>query len=224
MLKYNKYVSSTPERRHQANTSGLYLLPFPTTCSCCAGHWWCSGQRRRRISWGHHQEHRQASQNKLQRDDTGLLGHSWSRSNRSVDAAVSHLLHLSACCGMVLPFVLCLTLVLRRRTARWSWFVNIFFSLLLYLAVDDYTPQTMTSVLLTANVPTTTVTILIIDDTIAEPTERFELAMVETQIRSTRLLKPVGVVSILDDEIGKRPTSCHYFMWLLYCCWIYCPH
>ena len=57
-----------------------------------------------------------------------------------------------------------------------------------------------------------TVTIPIINDTMPEPTERFELAIVEAQLNNVFLLKPVGVVSILDDDVGERPTFRTQFM------------
>ena len=49
-----------------------------------------------------------------------------------------------------------------------------------------------------------TVDIPIHDDAISEPTERFEVAIVEAQVNNAYLLKPIGVVSILSNEMGKR--------------------
>ena len=54
----------------------------------------------------------------------------------------------------------------------------------------------------------TTVTIPIIIDQISEPIERFELAIVQSEVRNALLQKPVGVISILDDEPGEVLSCC----------------
>ena len=74
---------------------------------------------------------------------------------------------------------------------------------LLCSADVDYTSLSMTPVSLN-NVASTTVNITICDDTLAEGSERFELTVVEQQLPSINLLDPVGVVTILDNDIGKR--------------------
>lgn len=86
--------------------------------------------------------------------------------------------------------------------------LNIISSCLLCSAGSDYTPLSMEPISLPRNTFSTTVTISIINDTVPETTERFELAIVEASLANVYLLKPVGVVSILDE--GKKPTSCSY--------------
>ena len=44
---------------------------------------------------------------------------------------------------------------------------------------------------------------IINNDQLSEPTERFELAIIQSEVLNALLLKPVGVISILDDEPGE---------------------
>ena len=63
---------------------------------------------------------------------------------------------------------------------------------------DDYTQTTM-SISMAQTVFSTNVTIPIIIDQMSEPTERFELAIVQSTVDNALLQKPVGVISILDE-------------------------
>ena len=66
----------------------------------------------------------------------------------------------------------------------------------------------MTNITLSENVLSTTVTIPILDDELSEPMEVFELRILESELANTRLLKPVGVITIVDDEAGERQNNC----------------
>ena len=76
-------------------------------------------------------------------------------------------------------------------------------ALFLSSAGSDYTPLDTTYITLDGNI-FTTVTIPILDDDLSEPTEMFELRFVEMEVTNAYLLKPVGVISIVDDEAGEQ--------------------
>ena len=52
------------------------------------------------------------------------------------------------------------------------------------------------------------------NDQLPEPTERFELAVVNLRVTNALLQKPVGVISILDDEPGEV-LSCWVFLYIM---------
>ena len=66
---------------------------------------------------------------------------------------------------------------------------------------SDYTPQAIIQITLEPGIASTTVTIPIINDNVAERAERFEVVIVEDS--NIYAVDPVGVITIIDDDAGK---------------------
>ena len=66
---------------------------------------------------------------------------------------------------------------------------------------SDYTPQAIVQIFLDRSIASTTVTIPIVNDNVAERAERFEVVIVEDS--NIYAVDPVGVITIIDDDAGK---------------------